>query len=172
MRICKEEGISQGLVNINLTFGFLRGEFEELTLPEALTLPLIIREKMFTFLMGINLPSASNKALKDEVPKGLADARVELGSQAGRHRTCPVIPGAAWRSTWNPLLLTRGTSTLAPVPLSEQNGLASKRGKVRKPTRGQAVPTGNYCECLGDAAVSECATEASSQKRWDRWSWR
>ncbi|EQB77364.1 purinergic receptor P2X4 isoform a isoform 4-like protein [Camelus ferus] len=114
---------------------------------------------MFTFLMGINLPSASNKALKDEVPKGLADARVELGSQAGRHRTCPVIPGAAWSSTWNPLLLTRGTSTLAPVPLSEQNGLASKRGKgMRCFWRWVFVWEKGYQET--DSVVSSVTTKA------------
>ena len=69
VRICKEEGINQWLVDINLTFGFLRMGLEALILPEALTLPSTIREEISTSLRGINLPSA-DKALKDYVPKG------------------------------------------------------------------------------------------------------
>ena len=69
VRTCKVEGISQWLVDIYLTLGFLSVEFEALALPEALTLPSTIRKDIFA-LLGINLPPASDKALKDLVPTG------------------------------------------------------------------------------------------------------
>lgn len=62
-------------------------------------------------------------------------------------------------------LLAQGASTLAPVLLGEQSGLASKVGKVRKPACSQAVLVGNYFECFCDAEVSEFATKALSKKK-------
>lgn len=61
-RMCKEGGISQRSVDINLTFGFLRVLLNT-DLPKALTLPSTIREIMSTFLAGRTLPSTSDKAL-------------------------------------------------------------------------------------------------------------
>lgn len=69
VRTCKVQGISQWLVDIYLTLGFLSVEFEALALPEALTLASTIRKDIFA-LLGINLPSDSDKALKDLVPTG------------------------------------------------------------------------------------------------------
>lgn len=155
VRICKEEGINQWLVDINLTFGFLRMELEALILPEALTLPSTIREEISAFLMGINLPSA-DKALKDYVPKGtcwcVCGARL-TGREASRVHCAHSRFEDCLAQYLDSALLAQGTATLAPVLLGEQSGFASQVGEVRKPTCSQAVPMGNYCEYLCDAEV-------------------
>lgn len=46
-----EGGMSPWLVNIDLTFGFLRVDSEALILPEALTLPSTFRKEMSTFVV-------------------------------------------------------------------------------------------------------------------------
>ena len=159
-------------MDIYLTLGFLSVEFEALALPEALTLPSTIRKDIFA-LLGINLPSASDKAPKDLVPTGtcccLWGFRL-IGREASMHTmgTCIPCPFTVWelpREAPESALLAQGASTLAPVLLGEQSGSASKVGKVRKPTCSQAALVGNYFECLCDAEVSEFATKASSKKK-------
>lgn len=125
-----EEGMSQWLADISLTFGFLKVEWEALTLPAALTLPSIIRKDISTFLMGLNLPSSSDKAPKDRPTKALAD-QVEPG---------PTRADPALGRAWNQLCLLR----VHPGLLRCQ----SQEGQVGKPTCSQVVPMGNYYECL------------------------
>lgn len=107
-----EEGMSQRWADISLTCGFLKVECEALTLPAALTLPSIIRKEISPFLMGINLPSSSDKALKDRSTKALAD-QVEPG-----HTQADPALGRAW----NQLLLAQGTPRFAPVSIPGGSG--------------------------------------------------
>lgn len=86
-RICKEAGISQWLVDINLTFGFRRVEFKVETLPEAW---ILSSTTISTALMGISLLQLQIKQQRTRLSKALADPCVEPGSSASKRRMCTV----------------------------------------------------------------------------------